>query len=97
MSENILFTNPTLNEAASLIHANRLDEAEKVLSAYQDEADPHFWFLKGLLNQKRQSWGEAINHFHRCLDLDPDHPGASAGRDICNSILNFWNPSLFNP
>jgi len=86
-----------LEEADALIRANRLDEAEAILLNFQEETNPQCWFLRGLLNQKRQAWGAAINHYHRCLDLDPAHSGATAGKDMCNSILNFWNPSLFNP
>ncbi len=96
ISDNHLI-NSSLELAASLIHANRLEEAGQILSEFQEESHPGYWFLKGLLKQKEQAWGEAINHFHRCLDLDPGHAGAAAGRDICNNILNFWNPSLFNP
>ena len=89
--------NDPLEQVAALIHENRLEEAEGLLSANVAESEPEYWYLKGLMKQKKQSWGEAMNHFHRCLDLDPGHSKAAAGREICNNILNFWNPSLFNP
>jgi hypothetical protein len=80
-----------------LIHENQLEAAAQLLSEITEYQHSEYWFLKGLLNQKVQQWGEAMNCFHRCLDLDPEHRGASAGLEICHSILNFWNPSLFNP
>lgn len=86
-----------LARTEQLIHENQLEAAGQLLSEITGYQYPQYWFLKGLLNQKVQQWGEAMNCFHQCLDLDPEHKGASAGLEICQSILNFWNPSLFNP
>jgi tetratricopeptide (TPR) repeat protein len=86
-----------LNKAEKLINSNDLEESEILLSSIEGETLPGFWFLKGLLKQKTHQWGEAINCFNRCLDLDPDHHKAAAGIEICRSILTFWNPSLYNP
>jgi hypothetical protein len=86
-----------LSKAENLLHSNELKEAENLLSSINGEEEPGFWFLKGLLNQKTHQWGKAINYYNKCLDLDPSHPKAAAGIEICRSILNFWNPSLYNP
>ena len=94
-ADNLIYH--TLADAAALIHGNRLDEAEQLLFRLREDSNPEFWYLNGLLKQKRQSWGDAMNFFNRCLELDPGHSKASAGIEICKNILNFWNPSLFNP
>jgi hypothetical protein len=84
-------------EAEKLIHSNKLEEGEELLSSINGEKVAEYWFLRGLLNQKVHHWGEAINCYYKCLDLDPVHHKASAGIEICRNILNFWNPSLYNP
>jgi hypothetical protein len=86
-----------LSRAESLIHENKLEEVEKLLSGMVDESRSEFWYLKGLLLQKTQNWGDAMNCFNRCLEMDPEHTKSAAGVEMCQSILNFWNPSLFNP
>ena len=86
-----------LVQVEQLIHDNKMEEAERLLSAVSENPDAEFWFLKGLLKQKVQQWSEAMNCYHKCLDLEPGHPKASAGLEICQSILGFWNPTLFNP
>ena len=86
-----------LFKAEKLIHSNNLEEAQNLISALEGDMVPGYWFLKGLLNQKALYWGEAINCFNKCLDLDPDHHKAAAGIEICRNILNFWNPSLYTP
>jgi tetratricopeptide (TPR) repeat protein len=86
-----------LARAEQLIHDNNLEEAEHLLFAVSENPDAGYWFLNGLLKQKIQQWSEAINYYHKCLDMDPNHPKAAAGIEICRNILNFWNPSLFNP
>jgi tetratricopeptide (TPR) repeat protein len=86
-----------LRKAEELIHLNKLTESETLLATIEGENIAGFWFLKGLLMQKAHIWGEAINCFNKCLDLDPNHNKAAAGIEICKSILNFWNPSLYNP
>jgi hypothetical protein len=86
-----------LIQAEKLIHSNKLTEGESLLSSMDGETVPGFWFLKGLLKQKAHQWGEAINCYNKCLDLDPDQHKAAAGIEICRNILNFWNPSLYNP
>jgi hypothetical protein len=80
-----------------LIHDNKMEEAEHLLSAVSENPNAGYWFLKGLMKQKLQQWSEAMNCYHKCLDLEPGHPRASAGLEMCNGILGFWNPSLFNP
>jgi tetratricopeptide (TPR) repeat protein len=86
-----------LVRAEQLIHGNKMEEAESLLSAVSENPDAEYWFLKGFVNQKVQQWSEAMNCYHKCLDLEPGHPKASAGLEICQGILGFWNPSLFNP
>jgi hypothetical protein len=86
-----------LSKAEELIHSNQLAESETLLATIEGENIAGFWFLKGLQKQKALHWGEAINCYNKCLDLDPNYSKAAAGIEICRSILNFWNPSLYNP
>lgn len=55
------------------------------------------WFLRGSVFQKLQKWGDAINCYARCLELDPRHQKAETGLAMVRQILSFRNPDLLNP
>mgnify|MGYP001396108773 CR=1 FL=1 len=55
------------------------------------------WFLRGSIFQKLQKWGDAINCYARCLELDPRHQKAETGLAMVRQILSFRNPDLLNP
>ena len=52
---------------------------------------------KGKLEQKFQNWGDALNAFHKVLDLDNENREAENNIHIIQNIINFWNPEMFNP
>ncbi len=50
-------------------------EAEKLLEelASKNRDSAHYHFLKGLLAERRGEYEEAMDHYRRATDLDPDH------------------------
>lgn len=89
----------SLEEAARLIDANRLDEAKRLISGspelQEHAADSHF--LLGKIACRKQEWGVAVNHFNQALAIDPDYPSAQAQIDMVNDILGYYTPDMFNP
>lgn len=86
-----------LREAAKLLQENRLPDAEMVLKQSGLENLASWWYLNGMLEQKKEKWGNALNCYNRCLSLDAGHPSAPAAVEMVRSILTFWNPNLYNP
>ncbi|WP_423127464.1 hypothetical protein [Gaoshiqia sp. Z1-71] len=91
--------NKSLEEAARLIDANRLDEAKQLIAGLpelqEDAADCQF--LLGKIACRKQEWGMAVNHFNRTLAIDPEYPSAQAQIDMVNDILGYYTPDMFNP
>lgn len=73
--------------AEALIEFNRLNH----------ENSSEYWMLKGKIEMKFQKWGEAMNAFIKVLDIDKQNKEAMQNIEIIRSILNFWNPEMFNP
>jgi glycerate 2-kinase len=86
-----------LSETEHLIHSGQLKKAEQMISSIDGDLLAGYWYLKGMTDQTLMNWGNAINHYRRCLELDPGHVKAAARIEICRNILNFWNPQQFNP
>lgn len=86
-----------LTEAEERIHANDTGKALEILHSISSCDLAGYWYLCGLVNQKRQQWGEALNHFTKCLRIDPGHKRATVSLDMIREILSFRNPSLLNP
>jgi len=86
-----------LTAAEKLIHNHQQEEAELLLAAMDRESLPEYWYLKGMMEQQLHNWGNAINHYRRCLDLDPGHKKAASGIEIIQNILSYRNPDQFNP
>lgn len=86
-----------LGEAEKWVHENRFQEANQVLSLPELENLASGWYLKGMLEQKREQWGNALNCYSRSLSIDPGHTQASAAKEMIQSIISFWNPDIYNP
>ena len=80
-----------------LIIEEKAIEARKIFKSIEPEESAIFYFTKGVLEQKFQNWGEAINAFTRVLEIDPNNLDAKNNLHLVRNILNFWNPEMFNP
>jgi tetratricopeptide (TPR) repeat protein len=80
-----------------MLSENLTENAAELLKNADGASLGGYWYLKGLFEQKFHRWGNAINHYRRCLELDPGNLKAAAGIEMCRNILNFWNPQQFNP
>jgi tetratricopeptide (TPR) repeat protein len=73
-------TAPLVREAvaAGLMHVFRLHEAEEVLHEWleSDRDNVQAVFLEGTLCELRLALSEALKHFRRVIDLDPEHDEA---------------------
>jgi glycerate 2-kinase len=83
--------------AENNIRTNNMDEAGKLLTEIRDETLSEYWYLRGCIYQKLQKWGDAINSFNKCLELDAGHTKATMGLIIIREILAFRNPDMYNP
>lgn len=80
-----------------LIIEEKAIEARKIFKSIEPEESVIFYFTKGILEQKFQNWGEAINAFSKVLEIDPNNSDAKNNLHMVRNILNFWNPEMFNP
>lgn len=54
-------------------------------------------FLQGEIQYSLQNWGEALNSFRHCLQLDPDSREAKTYVELILNILGFFHTDQFNP
>lgn len=80
-----------------LLNAERAIEAMELFNQIDEENTGVYFLLKGKIAQKFQQWSEALNSYHRVLDLDPGNEEAVTNIHLIQNILNFWNPEMFNP
>lgn len=80
-----------------LIIEEKAIEARKIFKSIETEDSAVYYFTKGVLEQKFQNWGEAINAFTKVLEIDPNNSDARNNLHMVRNILNFWNPEMFNP
>jgi len=73
-----------------------LVEAEKIADKIPVEHSL-FWYSQGLIFQKRQQWGDALNAFSRALEIDPGLTYAQTNIRMIREIINYTNPSLLDP
>ena len=89
------------DEKLLLVKDSLLNEDSSKAKELFQEIEPadtvEYFMVKGLLEQKFQQWGAAINTFQKVLELDPNYVEAQNHIQIIQSILNFWNPETFNP
>ena len=89
--------NDKLLKVKKLLSNEKAIEARVLFQEVTPDNSVTYFLIKGLLEQKFQEWGAAINSFQKVLELDPDHIEAKNHICIIQSVLNFWNPETFNP
>ncbi|MBK6285774.1 MAG: hypothetical protein IPF54_26655 [Draconibacterium sp.] len=52
--------------------------------------------VSGKLEQKFQNWGKAMNAYSKIIQIEPENIEAKNRIKMIQSILNFWNPEMFN-
>ncbi len=80
-----------------MLATENVEKANEIFQEIVPENNVMYFLVKGLLEQKFQQWGTAINSFQKVLELDPGNIEAKNHIQIIQSILNFWNPETFNP
>ena len=79
-----------------LLAKEEADNARELFQEVKQESTVDYYFVKGLVEQKFQKWGPAINSFQKVLELEPEHTEARNHIRLIQSVLNFWNPEMFN-
>lgn len=73
-----------------------MEEAQRKIADIPETLAIH-WVCKGLLHNKSQQWGNALNSYLKALELDPGNGSAQAGIDLVNSIISYSNRSMRDP
>jgi len=73
-----------------------MEEAQRKITDIPETLAIH-WVCKGLLHNKSQQWGNALNSYLKALELDPGNGSAQAGIDLVNSIISYSNRSMRDP
>lgn len=89
--------NESLNLVLELIQAEKANEAQQAFNEIAPAETVEYYLVKGKLEQKFQNWGKAINSFTKVIEIEPDNIEAQNHLYMIKSILNFWNPEMFNP
>ena len=87
----------TIKHLYFLLNNEKSLEAKELFNSIPDDDTLDYHLLKGKIAQKFQQWSEALNAYHRVLDLDPSNVEAENNIHLIQNILNFWNPDMFNP
>lgn len=96
-SNNELYKNHILCEAARKhLLKGEINDADVCLNSIDNQMAA-YWFMKGMILQKEQKWGTALNCFLQTLEIDPGFEQAKTSIGIIRDILNFTNPSLLDP
>lgn len=86
-----------LNRVEELISEEKALEARSIFKDIKPEETVKYYFVKGVLEQKFQNWGQAINAFSKVVEMEPGNVEAQNNLHVIQNILNFWNPEMFNP
>jgi hypothetical protein len=86
-----------LSLVLELIRAEKPKEAQMVFQEIIPVDSIEYQMVKGILEQKFQNWGKAINAFSKVIELEPGNVEAQNHLQMIRNILNFWNPEMFNP
>ena len=54
------------------------------------------YYRKGNEARKKGLWHEAINHYLRAIELDPDSPAVEA-KKMLDDIMAFYHKDAYNP
>ena len=86
-------------DAKRFFDLNDLTKSIEILDVCiaSDSADLQSLLLRGRIHHKMQKWGNAMNDYSTVLELQPDHPEAKTGLELCRNILGYFNPDMFNP
>ncbi|MGQ1909431.1 tetratricopeptide repeat protein [Marinifilum sp. RC60d5] len=63
----------------------------------QDDKNVEAQFKIGELHHQLGELPAALSAYLRTTDLEPDHKKANVKIEMIKSILNFFNPDLYNP
>jgi len=80
-----------------LLKNEKTVEAMETFNKLEPEETAIYFLLKGKVAQKFQQWSDALNAYHRVLELDPGNEEAVNNIHLIKNILNFWSPEMFNP
>lgn len=86
-----------LNRVLELIRIEKSNEAKNLFDEILPEDTVEYLMVLGILEQKFQNWAKAINAYSKILQIDPGNLEANNRIKMIQSILNFWNPEMFNP
>ncbi len=86
-----------LNQVLELIRVEKSNEARNIYNEIVPEETIEYLMVSGNLEQKFQNWGKAMNAYSKILQMDPENVDAKNRIKMIQSILNFWNPEMFNP
>jgi hypothetical protein len=86
-----------LSLVLEFIRAEKPKEAQMVFQEIVPVDSIEYQMVKGILEQKFQNWGKAINAFSKVIELEPENVEAQNHLQMIRNILNFWNPEMFNP
>jgi tetratricopeptide (TPR) repeat protein len=86
-----------LSRVLELLKAEKASEAQNFFNEIEPVKTIEYFMVQGILEQKFQNWGKAINAFSKVIEIDPDNAIAKNNLHLIQSILNFWNPEMFNP
>lgn len=86
-----------LNRVLELIRTEKSTEARIIFNKIAPEETVEYFMVSGILDQKFQNWGKAMNAYSRIIQIDPENIEAKNRIKMIQSILNFWNPEMFNP
>lgn len=86
-----------LSRVLELLKAEKASEAQKIFYEMEPVESVEYFMVQGILEQKFQNWGKAINAFSKVMEIEPGNAEAKNNLQLIQSILNFWNPEMFNP
>ncbi len=91
-----------MNEIQTLIEANQLDEALRLINDNRNqvadmEAKIQLHRQAAMVYSKKQNWGGLINECNEILEVIPHDKQALVDMEMAKSILGFFHPDQFNP
>ena len=87
-----------LEEIKGLITQGDVDEAIRQLESLIETDVPskdQAYYLLGNAWRKKGNWQQALNHYGRSIELNPDSPALHA-RQMAMEILEFYNKDMYN-
>lgn len=87
-----------LSSIKDLINQGAVEQAVGQLQELLQTAFPHkdeIYYLLGNAYRKQSNWQQAMNYYHRAIELNPQSPALHA-RQMVVDILNFYNKDMYN-